>query len=116
MKVKILSLVLSSLLLSGITIHNAAAQQKPPAGRSGLDPSSRTKVGVALSRARIDPAIQRSQAEQSVSSGAGGGKSCTTNIASDTSDSQSKIGNRYGAGSNSDKVVVIKGPVVSVCK
>lgn len=106
------ALGMAAVMLMG---NVALAQQKPPAGRSGLDPSSRGKVVNVLARARIDADGMRSRVEREVASSPGGRRNCSTNIGSAAQDNKPAIGNRYGSGRR-DQVVVVQGPVVNLCK
>ena len=97
----------------------AQQKQEPPAGRSGLDPASKTKVANVMSRSYIYGDKQsRDLAERNVthygSAGSNGG--CSTNIGTPAvTEGTQGIGTRYGADQN-DQVVVVRGSVISVCK
>ena len=93
----------------------ARAQQKPPSERRDIDPASRTKVGTALSRSRIDRQDGARQVNEARSSNMGG-KNCSTNIGTSPTPSKSEVGQRYGAGNKGNQVVVVRGPVINVCK
>ena len=54
------------------------------------------------------------QVDEQMNSGAGG-KNCTTNIGS-TPSAKPEVGQRYGAGDKGSQVVVVRGPVINVCK
>ncbi len=97
----------------------AQKQQEPPAGRSGLDPASRTKVNNVMSRSYIyGDKTRRSQVEREVfnNNTAGNGSGCSTNIgAPAATEGTAGIGNRYGT-SHNDQVVVVRGSVINLCK
>jgi|LSQX01.2.fsa_nt_gb hypothetical protein len=93
----------------------AHAQQKPPAERKSIDPGARTKVGNALARSRIEREDGKRQVNERMAASPGGGKGCTTNIGSAPAQ-QPGVGQRFGAGSKSDQVIVVRGPVINVCK
>lgn len=108
-----------ALALAAVPALAQQKQQEPPAGRSGLDPASRTKVANVLSRSYIYGDKQsRDMAERNVTNvtdtnGQGG---CTTNIGTPTvTEGTQGIGSRYGTSQN-DQVVVVRGSVISVCK
>jgi hypothetical protein len=89
--------------------------QKPPAGRSGLDPASRTKVTNVLSRTRIDAEDTLATVDRKLVTGPSG-SSCATNIgAPKVPEGDSGIGNRFGT-ANNDQVIVVQGPVINLCK
>lgn len=94
------------------------AEQKPPAERAGMDPSARGKVASVMARSYLHEPSARATADRAVQrAGVGTGANpggCTTNIG--TSATPQGAGNRYGAGSNKDQVIVVKGPVVNVCR
>ena len=106
-------LTLACLALAGA----AAAQQKPPAERAGMDPAARNKVASVMARSYLNEPGARATGVRSDSGAAGAkGGGCATNIGSpNAANGQGRIGNRYGAGNN-DQVIVVKGPVVNVCK
>ena len=80
--------------------------QKPPAGRSGLDPASRTRIDAEDTLATVDRKLVTGPS----------GSSCATNIgAPKVSEGDSGIGNRFGT-SNNDQVIVVQGPVINLCK
>jgi len=94
----------------------AHAQQKPPAGRTGLDPASRSKVGNVMARSYLteqdaNAAIEREMVTSPT------GKNCNTHIgtAPATSKGIAGVGSRYGSG-NADQVTVVRGSVISICK
>lgn len=100
--------------LGALAIMPAAAQQKPPAERRNIDPAARTKVGTVMARSRIE----REDAERQVNEGMAGGpggKNCSTNIGAPASQKPA-VGQRYGAGGKGDQVIVVRGPVINVCK
>lgn len=89
--------------------------QKPPAGRSGLDPASRTKVTNVLSRTRIDAEDTLATVDRKLVTGPSG-SSCATNIgAPKVPEGEAGIGNRFGT-ANNDQVIVVQGPVINLCK
>lgn len=93
----------------------AQAQQKPPAERRNIDPAARTKVGSAMARSRIEREDGKRQVDQRMASEMGGQKNCSTNIGS-TPAQKPDVGQRYGAGGKGDQVIVVRGPVINVCK
>ena len=111
---KILSSVnIVSLLL---TTSSVLAQQKPPAGRPGLDPAIRSQVAVVLSRSRIEGDKANLEVKKSTVSGPLG-KNCSTNIGNAASEQGTQqAGGKYGPGSNSDQIVIVKGSVINICK
>ena len=94
----------------------AQAQQKPPAGRSGLDPASRNKVSNARARNYLTEQDSRSTIEREMVTGPSG-KNCNTSVgaAPQINEGTAGIGNRYGAG-NADQVTVVRGSVINICK
>ncbi|MEG0921839.1 MAG: hypothetical protein RSD57_13270 [Comamonas sp.] len=93
----------------------AQAQQKPPAGRAGLDPASRNKVVNVMARDNMGEKDARANIEREMVTSPGG-KSCTTNVGvPKVNEGTGGIGNRYGAG-NSDQVTVVRGSVINICK
>lgn len=102
------------LALAWAVAPAAHAQQKPPAERRAIDPAARTKVGNAMARSRIEREDGKRQVDEQMNSGAGG-KNCTTNIGS-TPSAKPEVGQRYGAGDKGSQVVVVRGPVINVCK
>lgn len=89
--------------------------QKPPAGRPGLDPASRTKVTNVLSRARIEADGSSAVVERNLVTGPNG-SNCATNIgAPKPPEGASGIGNRFGT-ANNDQVIVVQGSVINLCK
>ena len=108
------ALVVAVGICGATTILPAAAQQKPPAERKSIDPAARTKVGNALARSRIEREDGKRQVDEQMNSGAGG-RNCTTNIGS-TPSAKPEVGQRYGAGDKGSQVVVVRGPVINVCK
>ena len=108
------------LIIAALVGGNSWAQQrttptqKPPAGRSNLDPASRNKLATTLARTRFDPDSSKAVVEKEVVSGPSG-KSCSTNIATTSNTSQQGVGSKYGSG-NKEQVVVVQGPVINVCK
>ena len=111
MKIRIISMAVVMLACAGVQ-----AQQKPPAGRSGLDPASRNKVTNAMARNYLGEQDSRAAIERETVSGPSG-KSCSTNVgtAPKLNEGTSGIGNRYGAGNN-DQVTVVRGSVINICK
>ncbi|MFT3778893.1 MAG: hypothetical protein QM772_11575 [Ottowia sp.] len=107
-------LVAAACIAGALSSAPAFAVQKPPAERGNLDPSARNKVGTALSRSRIEREDGKRQVDEQMSSGVGG-KNCTTNIGSSPS-AKPEVGQRYGAGDKGSQVVVVRGPVINVCK
>ena len=105
------------ILAMGLLCISAHAQQKPPAGRSGLDPASRNKVTNALARNYLTEQDSRAAVERQTVTGPSG-KNCTTNVgnAPAIAEGTSGIGNRYGAGANADQVTVVRGSVINICK
>lgn len=113
---------LAALCLAGACAAAASSSvlaqtpvQKPPAGRSGLDPASRTKVTNVLSRTRIDAEDTLATVDRKLVTGPSG-SSCATNIgAPKVPEGDSGIGNRFGT-ANNDQVIVVQGPVINLCK
>ena len=104
------------VVVLGLACSLAQAQQKPPAGRSGLDPASRNKVTNALARNYLGEQDSRAAVEREMVTGPSG-KNCTTNVgtAPKVNEGTAGIGNRYGAG-NADQVTVVRGSVINICK
>lgn len=94
----------------------AQAQQKPPAGRSGLDPASRNKVSNAMARNYLTEQDSQATVEREMVTGPSG-KNCNTSVgaAPQINEGTAGIGNRYGAG-NTDQVTVVRGSVINICK
>ena len=107
---------LFSVIMLGALCTLAQAQQKPPAGRAGLDPASRNKVASVLARNQMGEADAQAAVEREMVTGPSG-KSCNTNVgtAPKINEGTSGIGSRYGAG-NSDQVTVVRGSVINICK
>ncbi len=94
----------------------AGAAQKPPAERAGMDPASRNKVTSVLARSQIEEPAARATVQRQRVTTPGGQGGCVTNIGTPpVTSGTERIGNRFGAGNN-DQVIVVKGPVVNVCK
>ena len=99
------------LLLAGLI----QAQQKPPAGRNGLDPASRNKVVNVMARDNMGEKDARANIEREIVTSPSG-KNCTTNVGTPkVNEGTAGIGNRYGAGNN-DQVTVVRGSVINICK
>ena len=99
------------LLVAGLT----QAQQKPPAGRNGLDPASRNKVVNVMARDNMGEKDARANIEREIVTSPSG-KNCTTNVGTPkVNEGTAGIGNRYGAGHN-DQVTVVRGSVINICK
>lgn len=99
------------LLVAGLT----QAQQKPPAGRNGLDPASRNKVVNVMARDNMGEKDARANIEREIVTSPSG-KNCTTNVGTPkVNEGTNGIGNRYGAGNN-DQVTVVRGSVINICK
>lgn len=98
----------------------ASGPQKPPAERSGMDPAARNKVGNVMARSQIEESGARAVVDKYTNStgmGAGASGGCVTNIGAPPAPTGTNaIGNRYGAGKKTDQIIVVKGPVVNVCK
>lgn len=109
------ALVVAVGICGAATILPAAAQQKPPAERKSIDPAARTKVGNALARSRIEREDGKRQVNEQMASTPGGSKGCTTNIGS-TPAQKPNVGQRFGAGGKGDQVIVVRGPVINLCK
>ena len=113
---------LAALCLAGVcaaaSFSAAFAQtpvQKPPAGRSGLDPASRTKVTNVLSRTRIDAEDTLATVDRKLVTGPSG-SSCATIIGTPkVPEGEAGLGNRFGT-ANNDQVIVVQGPVINLCK
>lgn len=108
-KVSCVALVLAAV--SGVCI----AQQKPPAGRTGLDPSANSKVSIVQARARIESDETEAAVERSLVSGPSG-SSCTTNVGGSNTTTPPKTGDRFGPNKGAEQIVVVKGPVINLCK
>lgn len=108
------SLVVAAALTLAGTAH---AQQKPPAERAGMDPAARNKVSNVLARSQIEESGARATVERYSTTTPGGKAGCVTNIGTPPKPTTGidRVGSRYGAGNN-DQVIVVKGPVVNVCK
>ena len=99
------------LLLAGLS----QAQQKPPAGRNGLDPASRNKVVNVMARDNMGEKDARANIEREIVTSPSG-KNCTTNVGTPkVNEGTNGIGNRYGA-VNNDQVTVVRGSVINICK
>ena len=99
------------LLVAGLT----QAQQKPPAGRNGLDPASRNKVVNVMARDNMGEKDARANIEREIVTSPSG-KNCTTNVGTPkVNEGTAGIGNRHGAGNN-DQVTVVRGSVINICK
>lgn len=108
--------IFKSIVIALIISMNALAQQKPPAGRTGIDPSSRNQVAVVQSRARIEGDKANLQVTKSVVSSPLG-KNCSTSIGNAAKEpSVGQTSSKYGPGSNSDQIVIVKGSVINICK
>jgi hypothetical protein len=106
----------SGTLILGLTAGAVMAQQKPPAGRNDLDPAARNKVANVMARSYLEESSAKALVQKQQVTSPGGANGCTTNIGSTSSNTNaSGIGNRYGT-SNNDQVIVVKGPVVNICK
>ena len=108
----------TAILAIGLCLLGTAqAQQKPPAGRSGLDPASCNKVANVMARSYMEEDLARSRVNQETQSVTGpSGRSCATNIGTQpNANGRNGAGGRYGT-ANSDQVIVVRGPVVNVCK
>ena len=108
-------LVAAACLAGALWSPPAFAVQKPPAERGNLDPSARNKVGTALSRSRIEREDGKRQVDEQMNAQMGGQKNCTTNIGSNPAQKPG-VGQRYGSGGKGDQVIVVRGPVINVCK
>lgn len=93
----------------------AVAQQKPPAGRVDLDPSANSKLSIVQARARIEAAGTEAVVERSLVTGPSG-SNCTTNVGGSTKTAAPQAGDRFGPNKSSDQIVVVKGPVINLCK
>ena len=108
---KVLGISLAFAAISGA----AVAQQKPPAGRVGLDPSANSKLSIVQARSRIEADGTEAAVEKSLVTGPSG-SSCTTNVGGSTNSAAPQTGDRFGPNKGSDQIVVIKGPVINLCK
>ena len=99
----------------GLACGLVQAQQKPPAGRNGLDPASRNKVVNVMARDNMGEKDARAKIEREIVTSPSG-KNCTTNVGTPkVNEGTNGIGNRYGAGNN-DQVTVVRGSVINICK
>ena len=105
----------AGLALLVLLAGHAWAEQKPPAGRAGMDPGSRSKVANVMARTYLEEPMARARVERETVTGPSG-KGCTTNIGKPVTEGAQGIGNRYGAGNNNDQVIVVRGSVINVCK
>ena len=103
------------LALAWAVAPAAHAQQKPPAERRAIDPAARTKVGNAMARSRIEREDGKRQVDEQMNAQMGGQKNCTSNIGSNPAQKPG-VGQRYGSGGKGDQVIVVRGPVINVCK
>lgn len=101
----------------------ALAQQGDPTPRRDIDPWDRAKVSQAQAKRWIGFGT-RQTAEDTTRTGNGvgrGAETCITNVGT-TTGQPATVGNfvpRYGPtprGQNSDRVVVVNGSVINVCK
>ena len=94
MKIRIISMAMLMLACAGVQ-----AQQKPPAGRSGLDPASRNKVVNVMARDNMGEKDVRANIEREMVTSPSG-KNCTTNVGTQpkVNEGIAGIGNRYGGG------------------
>ena len=100
----------------GLACGLVQAQQKPPAGRNGLDPASRNKVVNVMARDNMGEKDVRAYIEREMVTSPSG-KNCTTNVGTQpkVNEGIAGIGNRYGDG-NADQVTVVRGSVINICK
>lgn len=108
---KMLGMSLAVAAISGA----AVAQQKPPAGRTGLDPSANSKLSIVQARSRIEADATESAVEKSLVTGPSG-SSCTTNVGGSNNNATPQTGDRFGPNKGADQIVVVKGPVINLCK
>ena len=108
---KVLGMSLVFAAISGV----AVAQQKPPAGRVGLDPSANSKLSIVQARSRIEVDATESAVEKSLVTGPSG-SSCTTNVGGNNNSAAPQTGDRFGPNKGADQIVVVKGPVINLCK
>jgi hypothetical protein len=111
MLLKLLGMSLAFATISGV----AVAQQKPPAGRTGLDPSANSKLSIVQARARIETEETEAAVERSLVTGPSG-SNCTTNVGGSTNSAKPQTGDRFGPNKGADQIVVVKGPVINLCK
>lgn len=100
----------------------AQAQQKDVTPRRGIDPWDRAKVSQVQAKRWIGTAVTQDAAHTEViDTGPGGAKACITNIGT-TAQAPSTVGSftpRYGPsprGQQEERVVVVNGSVINVCK
>ena len=100
----------------------AHAQQKDVTPRRGIDPWDRAKVSQVQAKRWIGAAMSQDVADTEViDTGPGGAKACITNIGT-TAQAPTTVGSftpRYGPsprGQQEERVVVVNGSVINVCK
>lgn len=100
----------------------AQAQQKDVTPRRGIDPWDRAKVSQVQAKRWIGTAVTQDAAHTEViDTGPGGAKACITNIGT-TTQAPTTVGSftpRYGPsprGQQEERVVVVNGSVINVCK
>ncbi|GAB2610665.1 hypothetical protein [Novilysobacter erysipheiresistens] len=100
----------------------AQAQQKDVTPRRGIDPWDRAKVSQVQAKRWIAGATSQTPQDTTViDSGPGGGKTCITNVGT-TAQTPTTVGSftpRYGPsprGQQQERVVVVNGSVINVCK
>ena len=116
-------IALSSLLIS----FSVFSAQSELAQRIGMSPLDRAKVNsvqaqnwarIGMSEADAENMAESAESTASTSrSGVGalGSRNCTTNIGTTTVATGTSSG-RYGPSRNTNKTVVVKGDVISLCK
>ena len=113
--------VIAAVLL--IAAVPALAQQQDPTPRKDIDPWDRAKVTQAQAKRWIGFGTQQVGSDTTVTAyrAGSGAKTCITNVGTTTA-SPSTVGGftpRYGPapqGQRNDRVVVVNGSVINVCK
>lgn len=98
----------------------AQAQQQDPTPRKDIDPWDRSQVMQAQAKRWLIGAQAQQPQDTRVLGGKAGSKTCITNVGTTTQPTQpaGSFTPRYGPspGGNQNRVVVVNGSVINVCK